>query len=285
LSIEKSRPRQRFGIWGRKYELALFGGVIFALIVLSAIFASWLTPFDPVKQDIPARLLTPSLTHPFGTDEFGRDLFTRVLYGGRPVLITGFASVLLALLIGTTIGTVAAYIGGGVDNLLMRLMDIMLSFPAILLAILIVAALGTGLTNTVIAVAFSLIPTLARLVRSIVMMLVHEPYVAAAHSVGASEWQIVTRHIFPNMIPPIIVQATGMLAIAISYAAALSFLGLGVEPPTPDWGQMVSDGQRLIFDAIHIPFFPGLAITLTVLSVNFLGDGLRDHLDPTLRNL
>ena len=277
--------RQRFAGWRRKNELALIGGLLFALVVLSALFAPWLTPFDPIKQDIPARLQTPSLAHPFGTDEFGRDLLTRVLYGGRPVLITGFFALLAAMMIGILIGTLAAYRGGWVDDLLMRGMDIMLSFPAILLAILIVAALGAGLVNTVIAVAFSMIPTFARLVRSIVLTLVHEQYITAARGVGAGEWRIVFSHVLPNMIPPIIVQATAMLAIAISYAAALSFLGLGVEPPTPDWGQMVSDGQRLIFDAIHIPFFPGLAITVTVLSVNFLGDGLRDHLDPTLRNL
>lgn len=281
------QPRIRF-TWSRlrqRYELALIGGLVFALVVLAVLLAPWLTPYDPIKQDIPARLQTPSITHLFGTDEFGRDLFTRVLYGGRPVLVTGFLSVLAALAAGVVIGTLAAWRGGRTDDLLMRLMDIMLSFPAILLAILIVAALGSGLTNTIIAVAFSMIPTFARLVRSIVITLVHEQYVTAARAVGASEWRLVARHIFPNMIPPVIVQATAMLAIAISYAAALSFLGLGVEPPTPDWGQMVSDGQRLIFDAIHIPFFPGLAITLTVLSVNFLGDGLRDRLDPTLRNL
>lgn len=281
-----SPQRRRFGrgLW-RKYELAWVGGLFFALVFLAAVAAPWISPYDPIKQDIPSRLLRPSWTHFFGTDEFGRDLFTRILHGGRPVLITGMASVLAALAIGVVIGTLAAYRGGWLDNLLMRLMDIMLSFPAILLAILIVAALGTGLVNTIIAVAFSMIPTFARLVRSIVITLVHEGYVTAGRAIGASEWHLVTRHIFPNMISPIIVQATAMLAIAISYAAALSFLGLGVEPPTPDWGQMVSDGQRLIFDAIHIPFFPGLAITLTVLSVNFLGDGLRDHLDPTLRNL
>jgi peptide/nickel transport system permease protein len=283
--VAHPRPRRRFAVWSRTYELALLGGLVFGLIVLAVIFAPVLTPFDPTKQDIPARLQTPSLAHPFGTDEFGRDLLARLLYGGRPVLITGFLSVLTALVIGIVIGTLAAYRGGWVDDLLMRAMDIMLSFPAILLAILIVAALGTGLINTVIAVAFSMIPTFARLVRSIVLTLVHELYVTAARAVGASESRIITGHIFPNMISPVIVQATAMLAIAISYAAALSFLGLGVEPPTPDWGQMVSDGQRLIFDAIHIPFFPGLAITLTVLSVNFLGDGLRDHLDPTMRNL
>lgn len=268
----------------QKYELALVGGLFFALVVLSALFAPWLSPYDPVKQDIPSRLLTPSLIHWFGTDESGRDLFTRVLYGGRPILITGITSVLLALVIGMVIGTAAAYRGGWLDDLLMRLMDIMLSFPTILLAILIVASLGAGQTNTIIAIAFSLIPTFARLVRSIVITLVREPYVVAARSVGATDWQIIGKHIFPNMIPPIIVQATATLAIAISYSSALSFLGLGVEPPTPDWGLMVSQGQRLIFDAIHIPFFPGLAITLTVLSVNYIGDGLRDHLDPALRN-
>lgn len=278
---QRQRPRRR---WWRNNELTLVGGLFFALVLFAALAAPWLSSYDPIKQDIPARLLRPSLEHLFGTDEFGRDLFTRVLYGGRPVLLTGVTSVLAALLVGIVIGTLSAYRGGWVDNLLMRLMDIMLSFPAILLAILIVAALGTGLVNTIIAVAFSMIPTFARLVRSIVLTLMHEGYVTAAHAIGATEWRLVIRHIFPNMISPIIVQATAMLAIAISYAAALSFLGLGVEPPTPDWGQMVSDGQRLIFDAIYIPFFPGLAITLTVLSVNFLGDGLRDHLDPTMRN-
>lgn len=277
----RQRPRRR---WWRNNELTWVGGLFFALVLFAAVATPWLSPYDPIKQDIPARLLRPSLDHFFGTDEFGRDLLTRVLYGGRPVLLTGVTSVLAALLVGLVIGTLSAYRGGWVDNLLMRLMDIMLSFPAILLAILIVAALGTGLGNTIIAVAFSMIPTFARLVRAIVLTLMHEGYVTAAHATGASEWRLVMRHIFPNMLSPIIVQATAMLAIAISYAAALSFLGLGVEPPTPDWGQMVSDGQRLIFDAIYIPFFPGLAITLTVLSVNFLGDGLRDHLDPTMRN-
>lgn len=265
-------------------ELAVFGGLFFGLVVFAAIFAPLIAPYDPVLVDIPSRLLSPSAEHWFGTDEFGRDLLSRVIYGGRPVLLTGFFSVLSAMIIGTAIGAVSGYRGGWLDELLMRLMDIMLSFPAILLAILIVAALGVGLTNTIIAIAFSMIPTFARLARSIVLTLVHEQYVLASQSVGATEWRIMLRHILPNMSPPLIVQATAMLAIAISYSSALSFLGLGVEPPTPDWGLMVSEGQRLIFDAIYIPFFPGLAITLTVLSVNYLGDGLRDHLDPRLKN-
>lgn len=285
----RSQPRRnglgaRIGGFWRKNEVVTVAGIFFGLVVLAAVFAPWVTPYDPVKIDIPSRLIAPSAEHWFGTDEFGRDLVVRVIYGGRPVLITGLLSVLSALVIGTVIGTLAGYRGGWFDELLMRLMDIMLSFPAILLAILIVAALGVGLTNTVIAVSFSMIPTFARLARSLVLTLVHEQYVLASQSVGAGHSGILLRHILPNLTPPLIVQATAMLAIAISYASALSFLGLGVEPPTPDWGLMVSEGQRLIFDAIWIPFFPGLALTLTVLSVNYLGDGLRDHLDPRLRN-
>ncbi len=288
--VRLSSPKDRnglstvlIGFW-RKNEVAMLGGLFFGLVILATIFAPWVSPYDPVKVDIPSRLISPSAQHWFGTDEFGRDLLTRVIYGGRPVLITGLFSVVTALLLGTLIGTLAGYRGGWFDELLMRVMDIMLSFPAILLAILIVAALGVGLTNTVIAVSFSMIPTFARLARSIVLTLMHEQYVLASQSIGARQRGILLRHILPNMSPPLIVQSTAMLAIAISYSSALSFLGLGVEPPTPDWGLMVSEGQRLIFDAIWIPFFPGLAITLTVLSVNYLGDGLRDHLDPRLRN-
>lgn len=279
-----SRGRRRILSFARRHELAAIGAVFFLAVVFCAIFAPWLTPFEPDVVDIPNRLQSPGWPHLFGTDEFGRDLLTRVLYGGRPILIIGLVSVLGAMLVGTLIGMIAGYVGGQTDNLLMRLMDVMLSFPAILLAILIVAALGAGVTNAIIAIAFSMIPTFARLARSIVLVLTLDLYVLAARSVGATNGRILRQHIFPNMIPPIIVQATAMLAIAISYSAALSFIGLGVEPPTADWGLMVSEGQRLIFDAIWIPFFPGLAITLTVLAVNYVGDGLRDQLDPTMRN-
>jgi peptide/nickel transport system permease protein len=280
----KTGAVRRVARLARNNELAFWGALVFVLIVLATTAAPLLTSYDPTKIDIPSRLLGPSLTHPFGTDEFGRDLLARVLYGGRPVLITGVLSVVVGMLIGTAIGIVSGYRGGRVDDLLMRFMDIMLSFPAILLAILIVAALGAGLVNTIIAIAFSMIPVFARLARSVVLVLVLEQYVLASRSIGAADGWIILRHIVPNLIPPIIVQSTAMLAIAISYSAALSFIGLGVEPPTPDWGLMVSEGQRLIFDAPHVPFFPGIAITLTVLCVNYLGDGLRDHLDPTMRN-
>jgi len=286
LASRRQRPgagARILGFW-RNNEAVTIAGIFLALVVFASIFAPWLTRYDPDKVDIPSRLIVPSPVHWFGTDEFGRDMVTRVLYGGRPVLLTGVLSVACALLVGTLIGALAGYAGGSFDEVTMRIMDIMLSFPAILLAILIVAALGVGLINTIIAVSFSMIPTFARLARSIVLTLVHEQYVLASQSVGATHRGILWRHILPNMSPPLIVQATAMLAITVSYASALSFLGLGVVPPTSDWGLMVSEGQRLIFDAIWIPFFPGLALTLTVLSINYLGDGLRDHLDPRLRN-
>jgi ABC-type dipeptide/oligopeptide/nickel transport system permease subunit len=275
---------RRFVEVARKDELAVAGTIFLILVILGAIFVPVLSPYSPTAPNIRLRFQEPSLAHPLGTDDFGRDLLTRILFGARPILLAGLLSVLAATLLGTLIGTISAYRGGRFDDLMMRLMDVMLSFPAILLALLIVASLGIGLTNEIIAITFSMIPVFARLVRSIVITLVKEEYVTAARAIGASDFRIIYRTIFPNMIPTILVQATAMLAVAFSYSSALNFLGLGVEAPTPDWGLMVSEGERLVFDAPYVPFFPGLAITLTVLSVNFLGDGLRDHLDPAMRN-
>lgn len=267
----------------RHNELAALGALFLLLVILGAVFAPVLTPYNPTRNDIPSRRQPPSLTHPFGTDELGRDVLTRILYGARPLLVTGFGSVLVAMVLGIIIGTLSAYRGGRLDEILMRLMDVILSFPAVLLAILIVAALGSGLVNLIIAISFSMIPLFARLVRSIVLTLVHQDYVTAARCLGSPDSSIIRRHILPNLLSPILVQATAMLAVAFSISAALNFLGLGVEPPTPDWGLMVSEGQRLIFDAPHVPFFPGLMITLTVMCINFVGDGLRDALDPVLK--
>jgi peptide/nickel transport system permease protein len=270
-------------LFWKKYDLAIVGAIFFAIILLATFFAPLLTPYNPTLNDIKVRLQGPSLAHPFGTDQFGRDVLARVVYGGRPILLVSFISVAIALLIGIFIGMSAAYWGGALDNIFMRFMDVMLSFPSVLLAILIVAALGPGLLNVLIAITFSMVPVFARLVRSVVVTLVNEEYVNAAKALGAEHARVILRHIFPNMIPAMIVQASALLAVAIGTATALNFLGLGVEPPTPDWGLMVSDGQKLIFDAPHVPLFPGLVITLTVLSVNYIGDGLRDRLDPRLR--
>jgi len=275
---------QRLARVARREVLAMAGVLLLLAVVAGAALAPLLSPYSPSAPNIRERLRTPSLAHLFGTDELGRDVFTRVLYGARPILAVSVASVLCALLIGTTLGTLAGYRGGRLDELVMRLMDIVLSFPAILLAILIVAALGAGLGNVIIAVTFSLIPVFARLARSLALSLARNDYVLAAQCLGCTEGGVVRRHILPNMAPLVLVQASSMLATAFSLSAALSFLGLGVPPPTPDWGAMVSDGQRLVFDAPHVPFFPGLVISLTVMSVNFVGDALRDQLDPLLKN-
>jgi peptide/nickel transport system permease protein len=283
----QAEPQRRRNIlrFLRKYDLAVVGGVTFILILLLTLFANIVSPYDPGERDLRNRLSPPSSQNWFGTDEQGRDVLTRVLYGGRTVMVAGFTSLTISLVFGVTFGMMAAYWGGLSDTLIMRVMDVMLSFPSVLLAILIVTTLGVGQENLIIAIGFSLVPVFARLVRSIVITLVSEEYVLAARALGAGDAGIIRDHIFPNMIPPILVQASAMLAIAISTATALNFLGLGVETGVPDWGMMVADGQSLMFDAPHVPIFPGLAITITVLSVNFIGDGLRDFLDPRLRKV
>ena len=282
MQPESSR-RAGFAVFWRRYDIALVGSAVFGVILLITIFAGVAAPYDPMARDIKNRFATPSNAYPFGTDQLGRDVLSRVIYGGRPILGASFTAVICALALGSIIGVAGGYVGGWLDMALMRLMDVMLSFPSILLAILIVATLGVGLLNVTVAIGFAMVPVFARLVRSIVITLVYEEYVTAARSLGASDRHIIRRHILPNMLPPIIVQASAMLAVAIGTASALNFIGLGVEPGTPDWGMMVAEGQRLIFDAPHVPLFPGLFITVTVLSVNYMGDGLRDHLDPKLR--
>lgn len=282
MRADKNIRSRSSAIW-RRYDIALVGGIVFGAILLITILASAVAPYDPMARNIKNRFAPPSLEFAFGTDQLGRDVFSRVIHGGRPILGASFSALVCALAAGALIGVAAGYLGGRLDTALMRLMDVMLSFPSILLAILIVATLGVGLLNVTVAIGFSMVPVFARLARSIVITLVYEEYVAAARSLGAHDLHIIWKHILPNMMPPIIVQASAMLAVAIGVASALNFIGLGVEPGTPDWGMMVAEGQRLIFDAPHVPLFPGLAITITVLSVNFLGDGLRDHLDPKLR--
>jgi ABC-type dipeptide/oligopeptide/nickel transport system permease subunit len=269
----------------RRNDLALVGGLFFAVVIFCSVAAPLLTPYDPVKVDGQSLRLPPSLAHPFGTDDMGRDVLARTLYGGRTILSISLSAVGVALVLGVAVGLVAGYWRGRLDGIAMRIMDVMLSFPSVLLAILIVAGLGRGPANAVIAISFFMIPVFARLARALVLALVNEDYVLAARALGASDWEIIRHHLLPNLIPPLIVQASAMLAIAISTSTALNFLGLGVQRPTPDWGLMVAEGQELIFDAPHVPFFPGLVITLTVVAVNFIGDGLRDRLDPKLRRL
>jgi len=280
LLSRAARHARRFT---RRFRAATIGIAFVAFIALGTISAPLLTPYNPTLPRIRERFQPPNARYVLGTDDLGRDIATRVLYGGRTTLAAGFLSVVVAMLAGSAIGIAAAYRGGWLDNLLMRAMDVMLSFPAILLAILIVASLRPGMLNLVVAIAFSLVPSFARLVRSVVLGLVVQEHVTASRALGASDWHIVMRHIVPNTAPLVLVQATAMLAVAVSTGAALNYLGLGVEPPQPDWGLMVSEGQKHVFSAAYIPLIPGVFITLTVLSVNFVGDALRDYLDPVLR--
>lgn len=267
----------------RRHWVALLGGVLFLAVLLAALLAPVLSPYDPAAQNIPARLQGPSLAHPLGTDDFGRDTLSRILWGARPILLVGLLSVALSMLLGGLLGLLAGYYGGWLDGVITALIDVVLSFPIMLLAILIVTTLGPGLNTAIIAIAFAQIPLFARLVRSLVLAIARHEYIQAARALGIRQHRIMWRHIVPNLLGPTVVQASAALALAIGYSAALSFLGLGVQPPTADWGVMVSDGRRLIFSDPLVPFIPGAAITLTVLGLNFLGDGLRDWLDPASR--
>jgi peptide/nickel transport system permease protein len=284
LEPDRTRARRRFFRLLIKYDLAVVGTIFFSVVLVVSILAPHITPYDPAARNLKNRLTEPTTSHPFGTDELGRDVLSRVIMGGRTVMTAGFSALAISFSVGLLIGLLSGYWGGWLDNLLMRLMDIVLSFPAVLLAILIVTTLGVGQKNVIIAIGIAHIPIFARLVRSVVLVLVSQEYVVAARSVGAGHVGIIWRHIFPNMIPSMLVQATAMLAVTIATSTALNFLGLGVETGTPDWGMMVADGQDLLFDAAHVPIFPGLILTLTVLSVNFIGDGLRDYLDPRLKD-
>jgi ABC-type dipeptide/oligopeptide/nickel transport system permease subunit len=267
-----------------KSKGATAGLVILVLLVLIAIFAPLLAPFNPIQIDPTHYLFSPGSPYFFGTDQYGRDVFSRVLFGARVSLVIGLISVGIASVIGVTVGLISGYYGGWVDSLLMRIIDVMLAFPGILLALGIVSMLGPSLRNVMIAVGISAIPTYARLTRGSVLSARRELYVDAAHVIGVPDRLILTRHILPNVIAPLIVAATLGVGSAILWAAALSFLGLGAQPPTAEWGRMLSDGRAYLRDQWWIATFPGLAIMITVLAMNMLGDGLRDALDPRLNN-
>ncbi|HEX9246979.1 MAG TPA: ABC transporter permease [bacterium] len=267
----------------RRHKGAVVGTGIVAALVLVALGQSVLAPQSPTKIDIASALHAPGRTHWMGTDQYGRDVYSRVVHGSSISLVIGFISVGIAATAGTTVGLVAGYDGGRVDALLMRGMDVMLAFPGILLALAIVSVLGPSLRNLMIAVGISGIPYYARLVRGSVLVAKEQLYVEAARVVGVPIPVILIRHILPNVVAPIIVAATLGMGGAILAAAALSFIGLGSQPPTPEWGRMLSEGRDYLRDAWWISTFPGMAIMLAVLGVNMLGDGLRDVLDPRLR--
>jgi peptide/nickel transport system permease protein len=282
--------RSRWEDFRRVYlsnRLALFGTVIMSLFILMGIFAPLIAPYDPLQQDLAGKFAPPSRAHLMGQDELGRDILSRVIYGARISLTAGLAAVAIATAAGTLIGVVAGYLGRWPDSVLMRLMDVVLAFPSILLAIVIVSILGPSLPNAMLAVGIVFVPQIARVVRSAVISVRERDYIEAERALGAGNAQIVFSGVLPNSMAPLIVQATLTLATAILDVAALSFLGLGARAPTPEWGAMLTDAFRSGFGVFvtgqHAIVFPGIAIALCVLSVNFIGDGLRDALDPRRR--
>ncbi|MCU1660218.1 MAG: peptide/nickel transport system permease protein [Pseudonocardiales bacterium] len=260
----------------------LAGTVICLVLVVLVLAAPLLTSADPNLQDPLSAFAEPSGAHLMGADSFGRDLVARVLYGGRTTMLASLWVVLLGGLVGTALGLVAGYFGGAIGFVIMRLVDLLLAFPGILLALAVAAVLGPGLSNGVIAVAVILVPVYARLVEGATVEVLHLPYVDAAVTLGASPWQIIRRHILPNVASGIIVLTTSWLGIAALWIAALGFIGLGVQPPTAEWGAILNDGANYITVAWWITVFPGVFLALFVVGVNLLGDGLRDELDPTL---
>lgn len=267
----------------RRHKGAVTGLVIVGALVFIALFQNALAPVSPIRIDIANALAAPGPGHPMGTDQYGRDTFSRVVHGSGISLTVGLISVGIAATVGTAVGLLAGYYGRALDALLMRVIDVMLAFPGILLALGIVSVLGPSLRNLEIAVGISSIPVYARLVRGSVLVAKEQLYVDAARVIGVPVRVILARHILPNVVAPVIVAGTLGIGAAILAAAALSFIGLGSQPPTPEWGRMLSEGRDYLRDAWWISTFPGLAIMLTVLGVNMLGDGLRDVLDPRLK--
>jgi ABC-type dipeptide/oligopeptide/nickel transport system permease subunit len=267
----------------RGNRLALIGLVIAGLLLVAAAGAPWLAPADPAKQSLIEKRARPGGKFLLGADEFGRDILSRVIYGSRVALVVGVLSVTIALALGLTLGCLAGFAGGWVDAIVMRATEVLLAFPYLLLAIAVVSALGTGVLNTTIAVGIWGTPAVIRIVRGAVLGARETEYVHAARALGASTREVLMRHVLRNILPTVVVYSTLFMANAILVEAALSFLGLGVQPPTPSWGLMVSTGRDLLLVAPHVATIPGLAIMVSVLGFNLLGDGLRDALDPRLR--
>lgn len=282
--VRRSRFKE---VWRRlkKSRTAMAGLFILVIISAAALIGPVFVDYeqDVIKQNISMRLQGPSWAHPFGMDDFGRDIFSRIIYGARTSLLIGIVSCIFCCSIGVFLGAIAGYYGGALDQVIMRFFDIFLALPSILLAITIMAAFGCNLFNIIIAVGVVTIPQYARITRASVLTVINQEYIEAAKAVGAGNFYIIINHVLPNCFAPIMVQATLRIATVISAASSLSFLGLGIQPPAPEWGAMLSSGRAFLRDTPHLVIFPGLAIMLTILSFNLLGDGLRDALDPKLK--
>lgn len=267
-----------------KNRLSLLGVFILLVIILLAVFADVIAPYPYDQQDLSAVYQTPNAQHIMGTDGVGRDQFSRIIYGGRYSLSIGFLAVGIALVLGTILGCIAGFYGGKADSIIMRIIDMMMAIPSVLLAIVITSTLGTGLFNLTLAMGISSIPTYARVVRAAIMSIRGQEYVEAARLNGCSDVRIIVRHILPNILAQLIVQVTLGLGLTILSASGLSFLGLGVQPPTPEWGSMLAAARGDIRNYPYLLIFPGCAIALVVLALNMVGDGLRDALDPRMKS-
>lgn len=265
-------------------KLAMLGLVVMVALIIVALLSPWITPYDYAATSKADRYALPSLQHWFGCDGMGRDIFSRILYGARASLWLGLMSMLVSTIIGVILGSLVGYFGGWVDNVVMRLLDILQAIPGMLLSIAISAALGSGIGNTILALSIGGIPMTVRLLRGSILTVRKQEYIEAAEKINCSRLRVITSHILPNSIAPVIVSVTMGIGNTILQAASLSYIGLGVQPPTPEWGAMLSEGKAMITKYPHLCIFPGLAIMVVVLALNMLGDGLRDAMDPKLKN-
>ncbi len=275
--------RRRRWLTFKRNKTALVGFTVTVIITILAILAPWISPRDPLKQDVYHRLTPPEGAHPMGTDDFGRDVLSRIIWGGRVSLMVGISSVLLGMVLGTTMGLIAGYMGGRVENIIMRTVDVSMSFPNLIMGLMVMAILGSGLVKLIIAIGIVMAPRFARVAHGPALAVRGKEFVTAARALGASDSRIIRYHILPNIFGEVVVMGSLWTATAIRIEANLSFIGLGVPPPTPTWGNMIRSGVEWLTNAPWVSVFPGLAILITVLSFNMMGDGLRDVTDPTLQ--
>ena len=289
ITLEKDTLPPARSLWDdtlyrfRHHRIGMIGAVIISVLVITAIFGPSIAPHDPNHMYFSTVFSPPTLEHPLGTDDFGRDTLSRIMYGARVSLLVGIAAVGIAAPLGTLLGMLAGYGTRFMDEAIMRIMDVLFAFPTILLALAIMAILGKGFINAMIAIGIVYIPIFARIARSSVLSVRNDEFVEAARALGSTDFQILRKHIFPNILAPIIVEISLSLSFAILAEAALSFFGLGTQPPDPSWGRMLSEGREFFRQSAWLSVFPGLAIMVTVIGFNFVGDGLRDVLDPRLR--
>ncbi len=283
-AIKRKKNTPMYEVWNRlkKNRMAMGGLIVLFIILLSAIFAPYIIPYDYAEQDYDAKLQLPNSEHWFGTDNFGRDIFSRIIYGGRYTLFISFTCITIAAFIGSIMGLIAAFYSR-LDNIIMRIIDIFMGIPSMLMCVSIIAALGSNMWNMMIALCVTAVPEFARIMRAQVLTIKEQEFIESARSIGASNFRIIRKHIIPNSMAPIIVQYTLGAVNVILMSAALSFIGMGVQPPTPEWGLMISAGRAYLRDQWYICILPGLAIVVTSYALNLLGDGLRDALDPRLK--